>query len=56
MPFSPSFHNLYKPDDNDNTTDTSGLFLTYSVVIPCLSIVGIFGNALSLYILSINTK
>ena len=38
----------------DNNTDTSSLYMTYHVIIPCFSAAGIFGNLLSLYILSSN--
>jgi hypothetical protein len=42
--------------DPDNETDTSSLYLTHNVIIPCISVAGIFGNLLSLYILSSNKK
>ena len=54
MPMGPMMHSLNSADDN--STDTSGLFVTYSIVIPSFCIAGIFGNLLSLYILSANTK
>ena len=56
MPVAPMIPSLVRPNDNDNTTDTSGLFITYNIVSPCLSAAGIFGNVLSLYVLSSVTK
>ena len=39
---------------HENATSIDELFVTYGLVIPVLSTAGIFGNLLSLYILSSN--